>query len=92
MLSLQLEKIHALGFKPVLLLCKETKKKGNACETLTPRYKLTAYAQDYLHLHLTSVKVRCMHCHNSQLQKVLQKLHQAYYLKISDGKSTTQAC
>ncbi|KAI9543813.1 hypothetical protein NQZ68_008861 [Dissostichus eleginoides] len=43
-----LEKLHAIGFKPVLLLCKETKKKGKKCEILTPRCTLTAYAQDYL--------------------------------------------
>ncbi|KAK1896736.1 D-glycero-beta-D-manno-heptose-17-bisphosphate 7-phosphatase [Dissostichus eleginoides] len=43
-----LEKLHAIGFKPVLLLCKETKKKKKKCEILTPRCTLSAYAQDYL--------------------------------------------
>nr|XP_033947183.1 uncharacterized protein LOC117452579 [Pseudochaenichthys georgianus] len=43
-----LEKLHAIGFKPVLLLGKETKKKDVKCEILTPRCTLTAYAQDYL--------------------------------------------
>ena len=48
MLSLQLEKLHAIGFKPVLLLGKETRKKEVKCEILTPRCTLTVYAQDYL--------------------------------------------
>ncbi|KAK1875367.1 D-glycero-beta-D-manno-heptose-17-bisphosphate 7-phosphatase [Dissostichus eleginoides] len=43
-----LEKLHAIGFKPVLLLGKETRKKERQCEILTPRCTLTAYAQDYL--------------------------------------------
>ncbi|KAI4806438.1 hypothetical protein KUCAC02_017263 [Chaenocephalus aceratus] len=43
-----LEKLHAIGFKPVLLLGKETRKKDVKCEILTPRCTLTAYAQDYL--------------------------------------------
>ncbi|KAI4811689.1 hypothetical protein KUCAC02_014566 [Chaenocephalus aceratus] len=43
-----LEKLHAIGFKPVLLLGKKTKKKDVKCEILTPRCTLTAYAQDYL--------------------------------------------
>ncbi|KAL3040781.1 hypothetical protein OYC64_011724 [Pagothenia borchgrevinki] len=43
-----LEKLHAIGFKPVLLLGKETRKKEVKCEILTPRCTLTAYAQDYL--------------------------------------------
>nr|XP_033932294.1 uncharacterized protein LOC117440136 isoform X2 [Pseudochaenichthys georgianus] len=43
-----LEKLHAIGFKPVLLLGKETKKKDVKCEILTPRCTLTVYAQDYL--------------------------------------------
>ncbi|KAF3835604.1 hypothetical protein F7725_028162, partial [Dissostichus mawsoni] len=43
-----LEKLHAIGFKPVLLLGKETRKKERKCEILTPRCTLTAYAQDYL--------------------------------------------
>ncbi|KAI4832557.1 hypothetical protein KUCAC02_015520 [Chaenocephalus aceratus] len=42
-----LEKLHAIGFKPVLLLGKETRKKDVKCEILTPRCTLTAYAQDY---------------------------------------------
>ena len=48
MFSLQLEKLHALGFKPVLLLAQKTKNKENKCEILTPRCTLTTYAQDYL--------------------------------------------
>ncbi|XP_058636584.1 uncharacterized protein LOC131543345 isoform X2 [Onychostoma macrolepis] len=48
MLSLQLKKLHAIGYKPVLLLGKETKKKENKCEILTPRCTLSTYAQDYL--------------------------------------------
>ncbi|XP_058617481.1 uncharacterized protein LOC131530943 isoform X2 [Onychostoma macrolepis] len=43
-----LEKLHAIGYKPVLLLGKETKKKENKCEILTPRCTLSTYAQDYL--------------------------------------------
>ncbi|KAI9517709.1 hypothetical protein NQZ68_000877 [Dissostichus eleginoides] len=43
-----LEKLHAIGFKPVLLLGKETRKKERQCEILTPRCTLPAYAQDYL--------------------------------------------
>ncbi|KAI4802997.1 hypothetical protein KUCAC02_006560, partial [Chaenocephalus aceratus] len=43
-----LEKLHAIGFKPVLLLGKENRKKDVKCEILTPRCTLTAYAQDYL--------------------------------------------
>ncbi|XP_073688927.1 uncharacterized protein, partial [Garra rufa] len=43
-----LEKLHAIGYKPVLLLGKETKKKENKCEILTPRCTLSSYAQDYL--------------------------------------------
>lgn len=48
MLSLHLEKINAIGYKPVLLLGKETKKTENKCEILTPRRTLSAYAQVYL--------------------------------------------
>ncbi|KAB5576830.1 hypothetical protein PHYPO_G00203030 [Pangasianodon hypophthalmus] len=44
----QLEKLHAIGYKPVLLLGKETKKRENNCEILTPRCTLSTYAQDYL--------------------------------------------
>ena len=44
-MSLQLEKLHAFGYKPLLLLGKDTKKK---CELLTLRCTLTAFAQDYL--------------------------------------------
>ncbi|KAF7711822.1 hypothetical protein HF521_000833 [Silurus meridionalis] len=43
-----LEKLHASGYKPILLLGKETKKKEYKCEILTPRCKLSTYAQDYL--------------------------------------------
>ncbi|KAL1268888.1 hypothetical protein QQF64_034251 [Cirrhinus molitorella] len=43
-----LEKLHAIGYKPVLLLGKETKKKENKCEILTPRCTLSSFAQDYL--------------------------------------------
>ncbi|KAI9532251.1 hypothetical protein NQZ68_033876, partial [Dissostichus eleginoides] len=43
-----LEKLHAIGLKPVLLLGKETRKKERQCEILTPRCTLPAYAQDYL--------------------------------------------
>ncbi|KAI7812525.1 hypothetical protein IRJ41_003468 [Triplophysa rosa] len=43
-----LEKLHAIGYKTVLLLGKETKKKENKCEILTPRCILSSYAQDYL--------------------------------------------
>ncbi|XP_067293070.1 uncharacterized protein [Pseudorasbora parva] len=45
---LMLEKLHAIGYKPVLLLGKETKKKEHKCEILTPRCTLSTYAQDYL--------------------------------------------
>lgn len=48
MLFLQLEKLHAIGYKPVLLLGKETKNKENKCEILTPRCTLSTYAKDYL--------------------------------------------
>ncbi len=67
MLLLQLEKLHAIGYKPVLLLGKETKKKENKCEILTPRCTLSTYAQDYLqkigsfYEYLCEGKVRCMH-------------------------------
>ncbi|RXN07168.1 MORC family CW-type zinc finger 3-like protein [Labeo rohita] len=43
-----LEKLHAIGYKPVLLLGKETKKKKNKCEILTPRCTLSTYAKDFL--------------------------------------------
>ncbi|RXN12240.1 zinc finger 37-like protein [Labeo rohita] len=42
-----LEKFHAIGYKPFLLLGKETKKK-NKCEILTPRCTLSTYAKDFL--------------------------------------------
>jgi len=45
---LQLEKLHAIGYKPLLLLGKETNKKTFKCEILTPRCTLSAYAKDYL--------------------------------------------
>lgn len=45
---IMLEKLHALGYKPVLLLGKKTKKSGSKCEILTPRCTLTAYAKEYL--------------------------------------------
>ncbi|XP_067313928.1 uncharacterized protein [Pseudorasbora parva] len=45
---LMLEKLHAIGYKPVLLLGKETKKKEHKCEILTPHCTLSTYAQDYL--------------------------------------------
>ncbi|RXN12453.1 apolipo B receptor [Labeo rohita] len=45
--TVQLEKLHAIGYKPVLLLGKETKKKKNKCEILTPRCTLSTYAKDY---------------------------------------------
>ncbi len=44
MLLLQPEKLDAIGYKPVLLLGKETKKKENNCEILTPRCTLSTYA------------------------------------------------
>ncbi|XP_008285933.1 uncharacterized protein LOC103361593 [Stegastes partitus] len=44
-----LEKLHALGYKPVLLLGKQNKsKKKLQCKILTPRCSLTAYAKDSL--------------------------------------------
>ncbi|XP_060746171.1 involucrin-like [Tachysurus vachellii] len=45
---IMLEKLHAIGYKPVLLLGKENKKKENKCEILTPRCTLSTCAQDYL--------------------------------------------
>ncbi|KAK9973395.1 hypothetical protein ABG768_024131 [Culter alburnus] len=45
---IMLEKLHAIGYKPVLLLGKENKKKENKCEIVTPRCTLSTYAQDYL--------------------------------------------
>ncbi|CAM4563951.1 unnamed protein product [Leuciscus chuanchicus] len=44
----ELEKLHAIGYKPVLLLGKENKKKEIKCEILTPRCTLSTFAQDYL--------------------------------------------
>lgn len=44
-MSLQLEKLQAFGYKPLLLLGKDTKKK---CELLIPRCTLNAFSQDYL--------------------------------------------
>ncbi|XP_030276328.1 uncharacterized protein LOC115583521 [Sparus aurata] len=43
-----LEKLHAIGYKPVLLLGKTTKKEQTKCEILTPRCRLTDFAKDYL--------------------------------------------
>ncbi|KAJ8286315.1 hypothetical protein GJAV_G00037050 [Gymnothorax javanicus] len=43
-----LEKLHAIGYKPMLLLGRETKKKENKCEVFTPRCTLSTYAQGYL--------------------------------------------
>ncbi|KAL0153905.1 hypothetical protein M9458_050786, partial [Cirrhinus mrigala] len=43
-----LEKLHAIGYKPVLLLGKETKKKESKCEILIPRCTLSSYAKEYL--------------------------------------------
>ncbi|KAF3851514.1 hypothetical protein F7725_013286 [Dissostichus mawsoni] len=62
-----LEKLHAIGFKPVLLLCKETKKKGKKCEILTPRCTLTAYAQDYLEKIGTFYEFLCKGTTESQV-------------------------
>ncbi|XP_047659009.1 involucrin-like [Tachysurus fulvidraco] len=45
---IMLEKLHAIGYKPVLLLGKQNKKKENKCEILTPRCTLSTRAQDYL--------------------------------------------
>ncbi|KAI9532246.1 hypothetical protein NQZ68_033871 [Dissostichus eleginoides] len=59
MLSLQLEKLHAIGLKPVLLLGKETRKKERQCEILTPRCTLPAYAQDYLDKIVTFYEYLC---------------------------------
>ncbi|XP_051980805.1 uncharacterized protein LOC127642135 [Xyrauchen texanus] len=46
--NIMLEKLHAIGYKPVLLLGKENKKKEIKCEILTPRCTLSTFAQDYL--------------------------------------------
>ncbi|XP_076616574.1 uncharacterized protein LOC143339288 isoform X2 [Chaetodon auriga] len=46
---IMLEKLHAIGYKPILLLGKKTKKEQTKCEILTPRCTLTDFAQDYLH-------------------------------------------
>ncbi|XP_051250679.1 uncharacterized protein LOC127360331 isoform X2 [Dicentrarchus labrax] len=43
-----LEKLHAMGYKPVLLLGKETKTGATNCEVLTPRCELTLQAQNSL--------------------------------------------
>ncbi|XP_042602207.1 uncharacterized protein LOC122140916 [Cyprinus carpio] len=43
-----LEKLHAIGYKPVLLLGKANKKKEIKCEILTPHCTLSTFAQDYL--------------------------------------------
>ncbi|XP_076591391.1 uncharacterized protein LOC143323436 [Chaetodon auriga] len=45
---IMLEKLHAIGYKPILL-GKKTKKEQTKCEILTPRCRLTDFAQDYLH-------------------------------------------
>ncbi|XP_047659935.1 uncharacterized protein LOC113653815 isoform X3 [Tachysurus fulvidraco] len=45
---IMLEKLHAIGYKPILLLGKQNKKKENKCEILTPRCTLSTRAQDYL--------------------------------------------
>ncbi|XP_051980563.1 uncharacterized protein LOC127641668 [Xyrauchen texanus] len=46
--NIMLEKLHAIGYKPVLLLGKENKKKEIKCEILTLRCTLSTFAQDYL--------------------------------------------
>ncbi|XP_051988713.1 uncharacterized protein LOC127648162 isoform X1 [Xyrauchen texanus] len=46
--NIMLEKLHAIGYKPVLLLGKENKKKEIKCEILRPRCTLSTFAQDYL--------------------------------------------
>ncbi|XP_030263833.1 uncharacterized protein LOC115575723 isoform X2 [Sparus aurata] len=46
--TIMLEKLHAIGYKPVLLLGKTTKKEQTKCEILTPRCRLTDFAKDYL--------------------------------------------
>ncbi|XP_077102045.1 uncharacterized protein LOC143753536 isoform X1 [Siphateles boraxobius] len=46
--NIMLEKLHAIGYKPVLLLGKENKKKEIKCEILMPRCTLSIFAQDYL--------------------------------------------
>ncbi|XP_034149567.1 ribosome-binding protein 1-like [Esox lucius] len=46
--SVMLEKLHAIGYKPVLLLGKEDKKKKIKCEIVMPRCTLSTFAQDYL--------------------------------------------
>ncbi|CAL8254712.1 unnamed protein product [Boreogadus saida] len=43
-----LEKFHAMGYKPVLLLGKETKTGATKCEVLTPRCKLSPHAHNSL--------------------------------------------
>jgi hypothetical protein len=47
-LLLQLEKFHAMGYKPVLLLGKETKTGATKCEVLTPRCTLSPHAHNSL--------------------------------------------
>ncbi|XP_028313659.1 uncharacterized protein LOC114469942 isoform X2 [Gouania willdenowi] len=44
---IMLEKFHAIGYKPILLLGK-TKKEQTKCEILSPRCKLSVISQDYL--------------------------------------------
>ncbi|RXN04180.1 inter-alpha-trypsin inhibitor heavy chain H3-like protein [Labeo rohita] len=46
--TVQLEKLHAIGYKPVLLLGKETKKRESKCEILILRCTLSSYAKEYL--------------------------------------------
>uniref|UniRef100_A0A8C5D3P9 Zinc finger protein 62-like n=2 Tax=Gouania willdenowi TaxID=441366 RepID=A0A8C5D3P9_GOUWI len=45
---IMLEKFHAIGCKPMLLLGKEIKKGQTKCDILTPRCRLSASAKDYL--------------------------------------------
>ncbi|KAI4809192.1 hypothetical protein KUCAC02_018098 [Chaenocephalus aceratus] len=70
-----LEKLHAIGFKPVLLLGKETRKKDVKCEILTPRCTLTAYAQDYLDKIGTFYEYLCEASQDQHLFKLAQVGH-----------------
>lgn len=47
-MSLQLEKLHAIGYKPLLLLQKEGKGKKPTITSLTPRCELDPLATQHL--------------------------------------------